>query len=345
MRFAWHVETLWSEPATGAPDVELLDPDSPVSRDRWWRFRVEVDGYDLPYDPPLTRPHTTWWLYPEPGTRTETWVVRDSNGIAASLNLQLFDDHNRHLAWGRLHVRPDARRRGLGSALYAHALERARAEGRRTLNIGGPRSDAAAEFADAMSAEHVQTLLRSVQRLDQIDLRRLSRLVERAQAAAPHYSLVRWTARCPDDLLDAYVSAKAGMLDAPVSDGLDFEPPRARPDALRGCEELHRRLGVKEYVICARHTTTGELVGTTQVCAVGGVRADQGDTTVLRAHRGHRLGFLLKASMALWFAEQEPEVREIQTWNDPDNEPMLRVNRQLLYRPSELWDDWSKPVS
>jgi RimJ/RimL family protein N-acetyltransferase len=196
-----------------------------------------------------------------------------------------------------------------------------------------------------MGAEHAQTLLRSVQRLDRIDPRRLGRLVERAAQAAPQYSLVRWTGHCPDDLLDAYAHTKAGMLDAPVSDDLDFEPPRARPDVLRGCEELYERLGLTEYVLCARHNETGELAGTTQVWIVGGIRADQGDTTVLRAHRGHRLGFLLKASMVLWLAEQEPELHEIQTWNDPDNEPMLRVNQQLLYRPSELWDDWSKQVT
>jgi RimJ/RimL family protein N-acetyltransferase len=325
-------------------DIELLDPESEVSRDRWWRFRVEVDAHDLPYDPPLPRPLTIWWLYMDPGTRCETWVIRDPNGIAAALRLQLFDDSNQHLAWATVHVRPDVRRHGLGRALYAHALERARAEGRRTLNVGGPRSDAAAEFADAVGAERTQTLLRSVQRLDRLDLHKLDRLTTRIAKATPQYSLVRWVAHCPADYLGEYVHAKNGMLEAPVSDGIDYEPHEAKPDLLRAAEELNEQLGITEYVICARDDTTGEFVGLTQLWNVGGIRAEQGDTTVLPEHRGHRLGVRLKAAMVEWLADVEPVIQEIQTFNDPDNEPMLRVNRELGYRPSELWDDWTSAV-
>jgi RimJ/RimL family protein N-acetyltransferase len=48
--------------------------------------------------------------------------------------------------------------------------------------------------------------------------------------------------------------------------------------------------------------------------------------------------------MVAWLAEVDPRVEEVQTFNDPDNEPMLRVNRELGYRPSELWDDWTMAV-
>jgi len=339
------METRWSRhEEEELLDIELLDPESEVSRDRWWRFRVEVDTYDLPYDPPLPREQTTWWLYMDPGTRCETWVIRDDDGIAAALRLQLFDDSNRHLAWAAIHVRPDVRRRGLGRALFGHAVERARTEDRRTLNVGGPRSDAAAEFADAVGAERTQTLLRSVQRLDQIDRDRLRRLAKRIAKAAPQYSLVRWTERCPDEYLGDYIHAKNGMLDAPVADGIDYEPHEAKPELLREAEDRNKSIGIKEYVICARDDTSGEFAGLTQLWNVGGIRTDQGDTAVLRSHRGHRLGVRLKAEMVAWLAEVDPRVEEVQTFNDPDNEPMLRVNRELGYRPSELWDDWTIAV-
>ncbi len=330
---------------TESPDIELLDPSSRVARDRWWRFRGDVDAFDLPYDPPLTPPQTAWLLYDEPKTRCETWVTRDGDGIAAGLRLQLFLGHNPHLAWAQLHVRADARRRGLGRALYQHGIEQARADGRRTLNVSGPRSDVASEFADAMGAELSQTLLRTVQRFDDLDLRRIERLAQPPGATAAPYSLVRWLGRCPDDLMDGYVDVKAGMLDAPVSDDLDFEPPRVTADMLHAAADLYERLGIKQYVTCARDDATGALIGTTQVFTVGGMRAEQGDTTVLAAHRGHRLGLRLKAAMVLWLTEAEPGVREIQTWNDPDNEPMLHVNHELGYRPSELWDTWTRPTA
>ena len=332
-------------PLPDRPDVEFLDRESEVARNRWWRFRAEVDASDLPYDPPLSREQATWWLYADPECRRETWVIRDGDGIAGAVNLLFYDGPNEHLAWATgMHVRPDVRRRGYGRVLYEHAVGVTRSHGRRTLNVSGPRSEAAAEFADALGLDLTQTLLRSVQRLDRIDAARLDRLATRSATAAPRYSLVRWVTHCPEEYINDYVHARSGMLDAPVAEALEFAPPAAKPELLREAEDLRARLGIREYVICARDDATGEFVGVTQVFGFSSVRGEQGDTTVLGPHRGHRLGVRLKATMVLWLAEMEPGIRELETMNDPDNEFMLRVNRELGYRPSELWDTWTAHV-
>lgn len=332
-------------PLPHVPDVEFLDRESEVARNRWWRFRTDVAAHDLPYDPPPTREQTIWWLYADPGDRRETWVIRDADGIAAAVNLLFFDGSNPHLVWATdLHVRPDVRRSGYGRALYEHARRRAQDEGRRTLNISGPRSEAASEFADALGLDLTQTLLRSVQRLDAIDLARLERSAARSSRDAPQYSVVRWVGHCPDEHINDYVHAKNGMLDAPVAEGIEFTPPVAKAEIVREAEDLRARVGVREYVVCARDDTTGEFAAVTQVFALGGARGEQGDTTVLRHHRGHRLGLRLKVTMLRWLTEVEPGIRELETLNDPNNEPMLRVNRQLGYRPSELWDTWTTRV-
>jgi hypothetical protein len=62
------------------------------------------------------------------------------------------------------------------------------------------------------------------------------------------------------------------------------------------------------------------------------VVADQHDTAVARAHRGHRLGMLLKAGMLLWLAEVEPQVETLDTWNAESNDHMIAVNEALGYR-------------
>ena len=49
----------------------------------------------------------------------------------------------------------------------------------------------------------------------------------------------------------------------------------------------------------------------------------QHDTSVVREHRGHRLGLLLKAEMVLWLAEAEPEVEVVDTWNADSNAHMI----------------------
>jgi RimJ/RimL family protein N-acetyltransferase len=61
--------------------------------------------------------------------------------------------------------------------------------------------------------------------------------------------------------------------------------------------------------------------------------AEQHDTSVVRAHRGHRLGLLLKAEMLLWLAEAEPQLERIYTWNAESNGHMIAVNDRLGYRP------------
>jgi hypothetical protein len=53
---------------------------------------------------------------------------------------------------------------------------------------------------------------------------------------------------------------------------------------------------------------------------------------VARAHRGHRLGLLLKAGMLLWLAEAEPRIETVDTHNAESNNHMISVNEALGYR-------------
>jgi hypothetical protein len=58
----------------------------------------------------------------------------------------------------------------------------------------------------------------------------------------------------------------------------------------------------------------------------------QHDTSVVREHRGHRLGLLLKAGMLLWLADAEPQLETVDTWNAESNDHMISVNEALGYR-------------
>ena len=41
----------------------------------------------------------------------------------------------------------------------------------------------------------------------------------------------------------------------------------------------------------------------------------------------------------------EPELAEVQTWNAPANEPMLKVNAELGYQPDRDWCEYSVDVA
>ena len=60
--------------------------------------------------------------------------------------------------------------------------------------------------------------------------------------------------------------------------------------------------------------------------------AEQHDTSVVRSHRGHRLGLLLKAEMMLWLREAQPQLESVDTWNAESNDFMISVNELLGYR-------------
>ena len=52
----------------------------------------------------------------------------------------------------------------------------------------------------------------------------------------------------------------------------------------------------------------------------------------MKAHRGHRLGLLLKSDMNLWLRETQPQLETIDTWNAESNDHMIGVNELLGYR-------------
>ena len=57
--------------------------------------------------------------------------------------------------------------------------------------------------------------------------------------------------------------------------------------------------------------------------------ADQGDTGVDPAHRGHGLGTWLTATMLERFHRERPEVRVVRTRNAEANAAMLAINEAL----------------
>jgi len=137
----------------------------------------------------------------------------------------------------------------------------------------------------------------------------------------------------PDELVDGMVALNAAMNDAPMDD-LDVEDEVFSPERLRAFEHSQAAHGHRVYRLVARHRATGDLAGHT-VVAVHSEQpwlGHQLDTSVLRAHRGHRLGLWLKGSMLSWLGEDEPQLLEIDTWNAASNEHMVEVNETLGYQ-------------
>jgi hypothetical protein len=95
------------------------------------------------------------------------------------------------------------------------------------------------------------------------------------------------------------------------------------------------------------HDATGEMAAVTQMI-IDPESPEYGFqqlTAVIRAHRGHRLGLLVKTAMLELLARDEPQLEQIQTGNAAANDHMIAVNQQLGYEILEPgWRFYEIPV-
>ncbi|MBB6626007.1 GNAT family N-acetyltransferase [Nocardioides sp. KIGAM211] len=268
-----------------------------------------------------------WDLEPAVG-----YVARVDGAPVAMGEYAVSRRDNLHLAWLDVEVHPEHRRRGHGSALLATLLERARSEGRTTVGIGWWEADAARGFAEGHGFEekHVEVGRRQV--LADLDRAALDAAYDDARPHAAAYDLVRRLGPTPEEELEAMAVMTAAINDAPLG-GLDIEDEVYDAERIRAYETAMEGRGIRPYKVFARHRGTGELAGVT-VVGVDTERpeiGEQHDTSVVAAHRGHRLGLLLKLEMLRWLHEAEPQLATIDTWNAEENRHMIDVNEVLGY--------------
>jgi GNAT superfamily N-acetyltransferase/RimJ/RimL family protein N-acetyltransferase len=240
---------------------------------------------------------------------------------------------NQHLAWLEVEVVPELRRRRHGSALLEHLVDRARSEGRTTVGAAGWDATGAQAFAGRHGFAQKSVEVHRRQYVVGLDWTALDRLHDETLGHAAAYELVRWPSPTPEADLAGLAELTAAINDAPTDD-LDVEDEVFPPERIAAYEHTWEARGHRLYRVVARHRESGRLAGQS-VVAVDGERpelAEQHDTSVVAAHRGHRLGLLLKLEMLGWLSEDEPQVREIDTWNAESNDHMIGVNEILGYR-------------
>jgi GNAT superfamily N-acetyltransferase len=124
------------------------------------------------------------------------------------------------------------------------------------------------------------------------------------------------------------------MDDMPTGD-MDFGEVRWDVERVREIAEVIARRGELLLTVAALSEADGSVAGYTELVLPGeGVgRAQQYDTAVLPAHRGHGLGLWVKAEMLRLVGVTYPGLTEVQTDNADDNRHMLAVNTSLGFRP------------
>ena len=127
------------------------------------------------------------------------------------------------------------------------------------------------------------------------------------------------------------------MNDAPRDDP-QAEDFRMTAHLLRELQVLRQRGNEDALFAVVRHRS-GELVGLNELSWSRSqpTHVSQGSTGVKPAHRGHRLGQWLKAANIVKLLEVNPGARLIRTTNAMSNAAMLRINREMGFRPYTVW--------
>ncbi|MEE1755284.1 GNAT family N-acetyltransferase [Streptomyces sp. SP18CS02] len=298
----------------------------------WHQVVAASTAHDLPGVPPpdagqihaqLTRPAL--------GSHRLAWLAVGADGVPVGVaGLRVFTSPGQeHLAELELHVDPAHRRLGAGSLLLSAVVAACRTENRRSL-IAAAAADGPGEvFGERHGFRRALTLDHLILRLDGPAEDELPRL---ADAEHPGYRLTGWTGTVPDDLADAFAEAKNAMNDMPVG-GLDYGSVTWDAGRVRAMAEVIADRGDTLLTVAAVHDD-GTMAGYTEILLPRAApeRAQQYDTAVVPAHRGHGLGLWVKAAMVCRLRAGHPGVVEIETDNADDNVHMPAVNHRLGFR-------------
>ncbi len=302
---------------------------------------VETWADDQPHEPPPTLRQyrsqvlTPWWDDP-----VRLLVARDREHRPVGHALVELPAHdNRHLASVAAHVARRHRRAGVGRALLAAAADVARGDGRRSLVLEARVDSPADRSAATAGGRRVLTEVRRVQPLAALDPDRVAALRRTAERAAAGCRLESWTGPTPTVRLADLARMTQTLDDAPTGQ-LDLEAQSWDPERVAARDRGVAEAGLRMHTVLVL-ARDGAAVGHTDVAvSEDGTFAWQWGTGVVAAHRGHRLGLLVKTAMVQRLRAEEPDVRVVSTWNADANTHMIAVNEMLGYHVADRMGEW-----
>ncbi|MFI8391873.1 hypothetical protein [Streptomyces sp. NPDC085540] len=148
-----------------------------------------------------------------------------------------------------------------------------RAEGRRSLVATAAADSPGEAFSERHGFHRALTLDHLMLRLDELDAAELLRI---ADAEHPDHRLTGWTGTVPDELADAFATAKNAMNDMPTGD-LDYGNVAWDAERVRAMAEVVRDRG--DVLLTTAALGAGEMAGYTEIVIRAGEPAGHCSTT------------------------------------------------------------------
>ncbi|MDJ0335702.1 GNAT family N-acetyltransferase [Salinibacterium sp. G-O1] len=323
---------------------------------------VEATGYgttDLNYEPVEELPR-----FHDPHQPSRMLVARLGGRIVGRGIYETQAGDQADSAWIIAEVLPEFRRQGIGTALSDTLEAIAASEGKKKALVFTPLPSLSPHQLPSptgfgsVDADHADTkfLLSRGYRLEQIE--RASRLTlpvdglaalvaDAERRSGAEYLTHCWVGRTPERWLEGIAHLSTRMsTDAPTA-GLEEPEDVWTVERVVEADDRHERLNPRTYVVAAvEHLPSARLVGFTvlSVPPQVGRAADQYATLVVREHRGHRLGMLLKVANLAHLERVAPGHPSVITFNAEENRHMLDVNEAVGFVPIASESAWRKDL-
>lgn len=290
-------------------------------------------------------------------------AARVAGEIVARGVYETLPEASTDVAWVAVEVLPAFRRRGIGTALADRLEAIADEEGRVRTLVYTASSDAPGERLPSptgfgsvpLANPEVRFLLARGYTLEQVergsrlplpvDDGELARHLDAAsKASGPDYVVHRWVDRTPERWREDMALLRTRMTTDAPSAGLE-EPEEVWTVERVVLEEEAFADGPRTTLTAVvEHLPSGRLAGFTElsVPAEADRAVHQQDTLVLKEHRGHRLGMLLKIANLQGLAAERPGHPSVITFNAEENRHMLSVNEAVGFVPIGYEGAWKR---
>jgi mycothiol synthase len=314
-------------------EVDTTTAPEPLLREMHGHY-VGHDAELLPHDPPQPfEQRMVGWRHIPEHEDVRRWVLREDGEIeaVAVTYMDKYEDLNNGFA--RIHVRPQARRRGLAKRLAAQAFDVLEAGDRKSLITDVPGGSPIEPKLEELGMKKGYQEKRSRLVIADLDWDLMETWIDKATERASVYELLYLESPIPDEHLENWCAVMDVMNTAPKED-LDFEDTTYTPEKWRDIEEKDEAKG--DFLAhVAVDKSTGQFVGLSEII-VQKYQPDlawQGDTGVHPDHRNKGLGRWLKAATIKRVMADHPQIERVDTGNAGSNEPMLNINIAMGYKP------------
>jgi mycothiol synthase len=277
--------------------------------------------------------------------KQHSWAVRQPGftKIVASGHVMIrYGEDNQHLALFNITVRPEMRRKGIGTTLLKLITEAAVKADRRVIeawaNQQVPAGDAFMKRVGARvgMSENVSHL-----DLSELDHELMKTWQRRAAERASGFELGMWDGPYPEDEREAALEMLLAMNTAPTEDA-DWEDQKPTLEHLIESEESMSKREEKRLSLFAREKQSGNIAALTEMFWHPNYPEElhQGDTVVKPEYRNRGIGRWIKAAMIEKAIQKWPQSRRVNTGNAASNDAMLSINYEMGFKPSSSTKLW-----